>query len=1028
MRFKLKLFLMFLMAFTLQSAIAQEKLVTGKVTEGGSSLPGVNVVVKGTTRGVQTGFDGSYSIKAREGEFLVFTFLGMKEVTREVGASNQINVSMSSESTQLTEIVVGALGIKRKKDQVTSSQQVVKAKDLLQANNPDAVQSLAGKVSGLQVNTTTTGLTPSTDIVLRGYRSISGGNGALVVIDNVISSSAILSSLDPNLIESVNVIKGANGAALYGQVGGNGVIVVTTKKGTKEEGKFKIDYKSSLTFEKVAFLPERQDRFGQGWEGNLDWTDQGAWGPEFDGSMQLTGTPYPGVNDYRYFKYEHIEDNILPFFETGMLSQNTITLSTGKADGYFTLSANRVVNDGVLPTNKYTKNFFALSAGKKAGKFNLSTNVRFTSDKTNRATNNSYQALSQGATNIPIEAFNSGDNYDHWTLYATSPYWSIRNQRVEQKNNIFDFNAEVQYDLNKNINAIFRNSVRFSDRKQWSYTNLFKDLLVIADTDRTVEARYDTAKRFSNDIYNDLMLNFDYNLTKDISVKALVGGNLTSSLIDRLDMGGNGLLIPGFYDISNITDIPEVDETQTRQRSVALFSNIDLAYRDYLFLNATARNEWTSKLAKNNNSFFYPSVGVSFVPTSAFKSIKGKTLSKMKLSASYVKVGNANAVDPYVLNERAVQAPGYSFGNLNSFIASVRGADANLKPETVTSNELNANFEFLNVGVPRITLDATATFAKNKDQILEISPSRASGLQNVFVNVGQTSSKSYEVDLGLVPLRTDNFQWDLNLGYATYKTVVDRVSRQATQIETRFVDNNGDGIRDGGTTVGIAAIEGQEFPLIRGTAYTRDPQGRIVLDAQGNPIRSGELKVLGKVTPDYVLNFRTGLRYKSVRLNAVMDYRTGHKFYSGTANNLTAIGGTIETAQNGRKPFLYPNSSIQTAPGVYTENTSVLTGGTSAAAFQRYITQNYESIDENFVLDATALKLREVSLTYDFSKKLLENTSIDALSLGVSGRNLFMLLPKANRGYNDPEIGTGLEFFSQTPPTRMYTFSLNVTF
>lgn len=1031
MRSKFKWNLTVLLVFLMQVVFAQEKTISGVVTEGGVPLPGVSVVVKGTTNGTQTDLDGNYSIKAKAGDALVYSFVGMKEQTIIVGSQTKVNIAMQAEATQLTELVVGAMGIKRKPDEITTANQVVKARELTQASNPNVVQSLAGKVSGLQINTTSNGLTPGTDIILRGYRSISADNGALVVIDNVISTSGILSSLDPNTIESINVIKGANGAALYGSLGGNGVIVVTTKKGGKDGGKFTVDFKSSATFEDIAFMPERQDRFGQGWEGAFDWTDQGAWGPEFDGSMQPTGTPYPGPNDYRFYKYEHIEDNIKEFFKTGVTLQNSLTLSSGDENGYFSLSANKQNIDGVIPSNEYYKDFFSLSAGKQAGKFKLSANVRYTTDKTNRATNDTYRSLSNAATNIPIEEFSSGDNYDHWTLYETSPYWSLKNQRAISRNNIFDANADIQYSLNKNIDFVLRSSVRLNDFNQYAYTNEFKDELLLADTDRSVRSRYDSQKQTSRTLYTDLMSNFNYMLTQNLSLKSTLGVNITDRTTDFMAIGGNDLLIPGFYDITNISGIPDAVEAQTQRRGLAVFANVDLGYKDYLYFNLTGRNDWTSVLNAGNNSFFYPSAGASFIATNAFPSLKGNILNKMKISAGIVQVGNANAVNPYALNIRAVQPAGFPFGNLNSFISSVNGADQDLVSELVTSKEINLNLEFLNRGgTPRITLDATGAFSKNEDQILGINPSTASGLNTALINVGKTSTKSFEVDLGFTPIKTQDFQWSGTIGFSTYRTVVDKVSDQTVKIETDFYDVNGDGVKDGGTTVGISAIQGQEFPLITGTAYVRDDQGRVKLDSSGSPVRSSELVVLGKVTPDYILNFSTQFRYKGFRLNAVMDYRTGHSFYSQTANDLNDVGGTIESAQNGREPFLFPNSVVETAPnsGVYVPNTNVLTGGSTPASFQNYIQNNYSGIDENFVYDATALKLREVSLNYDFPSKVLKNSFLTGLSLGVSGRNLFTVLPKANRGYNDPEVGTGLEDFSQTPPTRLYSFSINVIF
>lgn len=1025
MKTKLNGFLTLFLALLVQISFAQERIVSGIVTDNsGLPIPGVSILIKGTTTGTQTDFDGKYSIKTTPSQVLIFSFIGMKE-QEILASSTTINVKMEDNSIELEGVVVTALGIKRKPDEITTSTQRLKADELVQANNPDVVQGLAGKVSGLQINTTSSGLTPSTDIYLRGYKTISGDGRALVVIDNIVSTASILSNLDPNIIESINVLKGANGAALYGSLGGNGVIIVTTKKGTKNESKFSIDLKSTISFEEIAYLPQRQDRFGQGWEGNFDWTDQGAWGPEFDGSLVLTGTPYPSVTDWRYKKYEHIEDNIKPFFDTGTTYQNSVTLSAGNADNFLSLSANRQSINGVIPSNKNTKDFFDFKAGKKLGKLDVKGIARYITEKTDRATNNTYFNLSQGATNIRVEDYNSGDNNDNWTLYADSPYWSLKNQRTNVKSNTFDVSGEINYELNKNISFTLRSSARVVEAVLQQYSNAFVDNRVLADTDRSITARYDKQVSQSKTLYTDFLTNFDYELTKNISFKANVGANSREVKTEFTAIGGNGFTIPGFYDISNVTDISASDtnESNTIERNIGVFANLDLGYKDYLFLNLTGRNDWTSKLKPQNYSFFYPSAGVSFIPTKAFPELKGKILDKAKISVSIVKVGNVSAVGAHNLNNIAIQGSGFGFpydGGINSFLFSTNTFDANLEPEFVTSTELNLNLEFLRRNnTPRITLDVALGKIINTNQILSASPSYTSGASSALINIGETETKSYEVDLGFTPLKTENFSWSGSIGYSNYKTIVNKVTDESNELLTNSFTSG---------TVGLWAVEGEEFPLIKGTGYERDDAGHVILDGDGNPVRSSQIKTLGKVTPDYVINFTTNFKYKNLSLGATLDYRTGHQFYSNTANNLNEIGGTIESAYNGRQPFLFPNSVIETSPGVYVQNTGTLTGGSNAASFQSYIQSNYGFFDENFVLDATAVKLRELFINYDLPSKFLKNTAFQKITLGFSGRNLYTWLPRENRSYNDPEIGTGLETYGQTPPTRFYTFNINFVF
>jgi len=1014
MKTKFNGILTLLLAFVVQLTFAQEKTISGTVVdETNMPLPGATVVIKGTTTGASTDFDGKYTITANTGDVLTFSYVGYSEQDATVATSNTIDIALALDNS-LEEVVITALGVKRKSDAVTSSNQVVKAETLTQANNPDVVQGLAGKVSGLQINTTNTGLTPSTDIILRGTSSISGNNNALIVIDNVISTASTLSEIDPNNIASMNVMKGASGAALYGSRGGNGVVIVTTKKGTDNNTKFTVDIKSSMTFEEIAYTPQRQDRFGQGWEGDLDWTDQGAWGPEFDGSNQTVGIPYPGATDWRFHNYNHIEDHLDPFFDTGITYQNSVSLAAGDKDGYINFSANKQKIEGIIPGNEYRKDFFNLNASKTAGRWTVGTVIRYMTDETDRTANGTYASLSQTPTNVNITDFSSGAFRDHWTLYATSPYWNLKNRRAVTNANRVEAQADLKYDFNEHINVVLRSSVNSLESNSLSYNNGFIDTVQTLGTDRSETSRFDKSKSTFRQLYTDLLFNFDYNLTDDIHFTSLVGANLSETKTDLVGLGGENITIPGLYSIGNIDGEPDnKTQDESLQRGASAYIAPSFDYKDYLFLNLTGRYEETSVLSKENRGFFYYGGGLSFVPTKAFPSIKGKAIQKLKLSASYTLTGNAS-VSPYSINYRAGQAAGFPFTG-NSFVASSAAADADLVNEDVYTAEFNLNADLLRINnTSRVTLDFAYYNQTNENQILNTTVSSASGLTNAIINVGETETTGLEFDLGLVPVKTDNFKWDLNVGYATSETMVNKVTDQSDEVLLR---NSG--------TAGIYAIKGQEFPLIKGSAYTRDDQGRVVLDSNGNPIIDSELKVLGKVTPDYSINFATGVTYKNFRLNAVMDYRTGHSFYSGIASNLTQIGGTIESAQNGREAFLFPNSTIE---GSGVANTTVLTGGNSPAQFQSYIQDNYGAIDENFVLDATAVKLRELSITYDLPTKMLKNTFLTKLRVGASGRNLYTWLPRENREYNDPEIGTGLSGYGQTPPTRAYTMSLNLIF
>lgn len=1014
MKTKCKLILTLTMVFFVQFIFAQDRIVSGVVSDNtGFPLPGVNVVIKGTTTGVQTDMDGKYSIKANENQVLVFSFLGMK--TQEVQAkSSKLDVKLQDGSIELEGVVVTALGIKRKPDEITTSTQLVKSDELNQAKAVNAAVGLVGKVSGLQINTINNGVNPDTRIQLRGFRSITGNNEALIVINGVISTADAFASLNPEIIESVNVIKGSNGAALYGSQGSNGVIIVTTKRGNKDNEKFKVALNTTYTVEKVSMFPKLQNRFGQGYQGAQDFTENTNWGAELDGSLQPTGL------QQTLLPYSFIKDNYKPFFQDGTTLLNSVAVSSGDNDGFINFSLGNQKTEGTIPGDKFTKNNFYLSAGKKAGKWSLNGNMTYTTSNQNTAggvEGSIYGALVQVPVNVPVEMFSNPNNATHWTYWELSPYWKLENERIMNKGQAFEGVADLNYKFNKNIDVTYRagfNSVSFNDVE---FFNGYVPEIVYWDSPLDYVSSYEVGNRNLRNIYADFMINLDYDLTDNISFKANIGNNITNGEFNQTSMKGEKLVIPGLYNISNITGNTVNRDFKSQRRGYALFANVDLGYKDFLFLNLTARKDWTSILPKDNNSYFYPSAGVSFIPTKAFEKIRGNVLSYAKLSASIVKVGN-DIIDPYDINDRFVSATGagFPYTNNNSFVQTTSITSSDLKPEFNLSKEFNLNLEFFK---KRITFDVGYYHSKNTDQILETSSSYASGASSATINIGETVSQGLELDLGLTPIKTENFGWDFRIGYSAPKTKVTKVTDSSNQVAVgQYIG-----------TAGIAAIAGEEFPMIVGTGYQRDQNGSVVIDpATGDPLKATNVK-LGKTTPDYILGLTNTFRYKNLKLTSVFDYRTGHVFYAGVKDGLIQNGSDIVTAQNGRDPFIFPNSVIETSPGVYAPNTSVTTSGG-----QDYYTGIYREIDENFVIDATAFKCREIALSYSFSNKALKNTFIDGLSVGLNARNVFMILPKENRNYTDPEFSfttgnnVGLSTGAQAPPTRTYGFNINVTF
>ena len=1029
MRSKFKWIFTLLVAFTMQFSFAQEKTVTGTVSDDMGALTGASVVVKGTTRGVTTDFDGKYSISAKQGDILEVSFTGMKKSSVTVGAANVYDVVLQTGFVGDEIVLTGIVGVARKADAVTSTYQVVKAEELNQAANPNAVQALAGKVSGLQITTTSNSVNQTNSIVLRGNRSITGSNEALIVIDNAISSATVLQNLAPESIESMNVIKGAQGAALYGDRGVNGVIVVTTKRGNGEE-KISVSLNSSIAFENISFMPTRQERYGQGWSGQHVTYENGAWGAEFDGVVRTVGQVQADGN-YIMAPYSAIDKNINEFFKTGTLFQNGVSISGGSLEtGYVSIAANKQNTDFVVDGDKLDRSSFIVRGGKQIGKWTLDGNVNYITSKTEQTTSELLQELLQAATNIPVEKFKNSGNEGAWTSYYRNPYWRANNERFIDRSDYMTGSATIGYEINKNIKLNYLANIRTFQNNGLSYVNEYIDQIKLGGGDASTVSSFSQYNSGQRDFYGDFTANFNYKLTEKLGFNGTVGNNITDRFFKRTTVGGTNLTIPGLYTVDNVENVSTstAGNSQSRARSASFFTNLDFDYNDYLFLTLTGRYDMVSELigSSEGNKYFYPSVGLSFIPTKAFAGIQSNEgLKYAKVYANYIKVGNRSTISPYNLNNLYVGGAGYPYGNNNSFQQATSVTDGGIKPEFQTTYEAGFNLGFMK---DRLTLDASAYKTTTTDLITSVGASAASGLSSLQTNIGQMTNKGFEVDLGFTPIAKSSFNnlglvWENRLSYTTYKAIVDEVSDQADEVALVT-----------GPEASIFAVKGEEFPVIKGTAYQRDDQGRIILGANGNPLRAEGLKILGKSTPDYILNYSTSVSFKGLRLSLVMDYRTGHQFYAESKDWLSWSGHLYESAVNGRTGFIMPNSSYETTPGVYTANTTRVTGGNSYSSYLAYFQDEYADIAENMVLDATALKIREIALSYGLPSETVKRIGLSSLRFSVSARNPFVFLAKENRGYADPESsfsngnGKGYANIGKYPTTRTMAFTLNATF
>ncbi len=1025
----------------MQFSFAQEKTVTGTITDGKLPLPGANVVIKGTTKGVSADMDGKYSIKAKPGDVLVISFTGYDAQSITVGAANNYAVKLKETATKLDEVIVTAVGIKKKKSAITSSYSTIGGEEIKAAGNPDPVRGLVGKISGLTINATTNGVSGDNSIRIRSMVSLTGNTEALVVIDDVISTAAVFSSMSPESIQNVTVLKGAQGAALYGSQGKSGVIVVTTKKGSLVNDKWDIRISSSVDFENVSFVPLRQTKYGQGWYGGWDPQENGGWGELMDGSVRQVGIPLADGSFISSPYSTKGDDVIKDFYETGTIYQNNISVGLSGKDSYFNLNLNNYRRDFILPGDNINRNNVLLNVGKKIGKLNLGGSVNFINSRVKQANVNAQTSradytllttLLQTASNIPISEFKDRGLYG-WNAYYQNPYWARDNNRLIEDRNFFNIALNPKYEFNKNIGLTINNSVQLDTRDQISYSNA-GITPVESDSDFNSSASFYQSKFNRLYYYGDFMMNFDYELSNKVDLKANLGQNFQYTKSSRISQGGLNFDIPGWYNIVNVLnpDIPSsLSNSETKNNITATFANIDLNYEDYLFLNATARYEGNSVGVKGSQFFFYPSVGVSFIPTKAISSLKDKkTVNNLKLYANYTSIGSLDPVNPYQVLSVAQLASGFPYPNstANSYNDQFALADPNLKPENYTTLETGLAISFFN---DRLMLEGAYFNTKTKDMINQSSVSTTTGFITKLSNAGDLTSNGFEIDLSFQPIRTKNFSWSGRASFSTFKTIVDDAGESNSTI-----------IFDGGSAgpdFNISAVEGEEFPTILGTDWLRDGAGNIVINGtNGRPIVDTQFKVLGKATPDYVLGFTNTFNYKGIGLSFTADYRTGHSFISQTKHNLTWNGHLYDSAEVSRENgWLIPNSvydnPLTPAVGDYITNTTVLTGGSyTNTTVAGNLTQNYwnsaAQLGSHNLIDASSLRIREIALSYELSNKTLKDTGITSLKFSVNARNPFIFLADGkflkakngleNRGYADPEASSSYNQSTSTAARR----------
>ncbi|MCD6322516.1 MAG: SusC/RagA family TonB-linked outer membrane protein, partial [Clostridiales bacterium] len=1073
---KIALFLSILLFMGTLAANAQSKVITGTVTssEDGQPIPGVSVSVKGTTLGTVTNIDGVYELKVPENsKILLFSFVGMKQLEVKI-TSGKIDVIMESETIGLNEVVVTALGIKRSEKTIGYAATTVKGATLRTEQPTNVMSSLSGKVAGLQVQSTSSDPGAASTVTIRGFSSINGSNEPLYVVDGVpLQNSTIgtsghaisaggISNIAPEDVASMTILKGAAATALYGSRASNGVVLITTKQGSKGKDKnFTITYNGSFQASEISVFPEFQNEFGQGWNGNQTYIENGSWGPRLDGSTQVYG---PIWNHQQLIhEYSARENNVKDFFDIGLTFKNDVSLSGVSKDdkmNYYVSYSNSDDN-GIMPgdADTYKRNTIAYrSSYQGADWFKVSSSLNFATSKTDVV--GSYQGVSviDGLYEMPRDvsivdkkdlssSFNTPEAY--FTPYGiTNPYWAIANNYNHlNSKQIF---GRVQADINpfKELTLSYRFGFDYTDydRKVGSPRIHLDDALInenygyppsSMNQDGSVYAHYN--RRY--EINHDFLANFDKKFG-GLSLTALAGLNMN----ERYSTGMTGqtdvlTFNTGFWDLSNGATKTTIAESQVKRRLIGLFGQVTLGYEDMLFLGLTARNDWSSTLPLDKNSYFYPGATLSWIFTELLP--KNNVLSFGKLRLAYGKTGND--AGPYLTDSRYVQAGanGYYGGGIasfpmngaNSFIASTLAGSTSLRPEMTTETEIGLNLQFFKGS---IGLDAAYYSRQTDDQIFTLPVDPSTGYSSLVTNFGSVQNKGIELLLNTTPVKKRNFRWDLNVNFAMNHN---KVLSMPESLEGGKV--NIYSFSAGNDAVYMYAEKDQPM----GTFYTYLPKhvtdknseyyGDLIVDEAGQPVIGTEVENTGRnMNHKWTGGVSTALAAYGFKLSAALDVRYGGSMFSRTKNLMQFVGNTPLTLYNDRKPFTIPNSVQVVTDGdgntQYVENATAIK--TSDGSYQDYFDKyGHGKGGEAYLIDRSFVKLRNVSLSYSLPNKLTKSVHLNELTVSAFVNNAFVWTAKDNY-YIDPESSTtGTDLAGNfgelyvNPARRIYGFSIRIT-
>ncbi|MEN6618604.1 MAG: SusC/RagA family TonB-linked outer membrane protein [Rikenellaceae bacterium] len=1057
---KIRLLLATLLLFAGNVLIAQTSTVTGTVTEAddGSPLLGAYVQIKGSSGGTMTDENGKYAISCSANAVLIFSYIGYEKLEIPVNGRSIVNASLKT-SNVLDEVVITAMGMTRSQKSVGYATSTVKADDLTMAKSSSLMSGIQGKVAGVSVSSSG-GTGTSQKVIIRGYSSFLSNN-PLYIIDGVPVSNSFSGSADfkdavdfgsqtndfnPEDVESMTILKGASATALYGSRAANGVIMITTKRA--KENKIEVTYDGTFMGSDVLRVPQGQDIFGEGWP-LWDPAENGSWGPKMDGRIQPWGawaTEDYGTAPAGYQVLEKpftfAKDNIRNFYDIGFEMNNNLSISVGNKDLGMVLSYGNTDSDGVLPNSSdtYKRNTVSLRTNARYKKLNVDASFNYfrvdmsqpTAGQGNDGASMFQEILQYGA-DVPFEAMkdykNSNFNPDnYYTFYADNPYWVIDNNRNKYQDDRVNGKIELGYEITRGLKAIARIGGDFTNARQKRWNEKFdysSDAWSVVGGKSALPGTYREFYNKDEQLDATFLLNADYSIGSDIRLGGIVGYNFNQRTTSNLDSYLYGLNNPGWFSLENGADRPLTTSAFSRRRLMGVFAQADFAYKNYLFVTATARNDWSSTLPINDNTFFYWGINSSFVFTDCFTGLKDSGISFLKLRAAYGKTGNDAPIYRTSSSFLPTQVS-LGFGNVYLPINGVPGLtesniipNMNLKPEITTEWEIGLSANFLD---NRIIFDGAYYDKITKDQIISAAVSPETGYTSRTRNIGEIGNHGIELMLSGTPIKTKDVQW--NIG-ATFTKNWSEVKKLWDDVKEYTMTS--------AYQVSYVAEVGKPLGQFKIPAVLKDEQGRTVVTSAGLPqIDNTKKETLGTSNADFQMGFNTKISYKDFSLSAVLDWRKGGYFYCYTAQLYYFSGNATPTVYNDRQPFIVPNSVKKASDGSYVENDIPIRW---ANTYNYYNNASNYSQYKNWVLKKDYVKLRELVLSYNLPKKICEKTkAIQGVTISAIGRNLFMWTPKENN-FVDPE-GTNYgnditsEFgeFASAPTYRTFGGSIKITF